>query len=382
MSSDGGPFEVVIAGAGVAALEAALALRELASGLIHTTLVAPDVEFSYRPMRVGEPFGHSLARHYSLEWIAADLGLTRHVDSLGWVDPAARVVHTAGRLELHYDALILALGARQTVGLAHAITIDPPRLDEQLHGLVQDIEDGFAHRLAFVIPPGGVWPLPMYEIALMSAERAYEMDIDVEIKLITPEDAPLAVLGTAASTAVQQLLADRRIETITSAHCSMLRPGQLWLHPHEVELGVDRVVALPELRAAAVPGIRRTAEGGFLTVDPHARVVGVEGIYAAGDITDFPVKHGGMAALQADAAAESLAALAGAPVEPHPLQPLLACVMWTGREPLYLRGRVAGSHGIESEASFTPPDWSSPSKIQARYLAPYFESLDRDRKAG
>jgi sulfide:quinone oxidoreductase len=41
-------------------------------------------------------------------------------------------------------------------------------------------------------------------------------------------------------------------------------------------------------------------------------------VYAAGDITAFPVKQGGIAAEQADAVAEMLASEAGADVTPAP----------------------------------------------------------------
>lgn len=371
----GDRFEAVIVGGGVAALEAALCLRAHASDLIHVSLLAPEAEFVYRPMRVGEPFGHERARRYRLAQIAADLDVERHADRLSWVDPAAREVHTRDGLALGYDALLLCLGARQAATLPHAITIDPPRLDEQLHGFVQDLEGGWLRNIAFVIPPGSAWPLPMYEIALMSAQHAYEMSVDANFTLVTPEAAPLAVLGKAASDALADLLAQRGITTITSAHCSMPEVGYLTVHPSGRELEVDRVVALPQLRGAAVPGVPHSAEGGFLSVDAHAAVAGLEGVYAAGDITDFPVKHGGLAALQADAAAESIAALAGAPIVPRPMQPVVTGVIWTGREPLYVRGRVTGSHGIESEARLTPPSTST-AKIHARYLAPYLDALD------
>ncbi len=374
MSSD--PFQVLIVGAGVAALEAALALRDQAAGTVQTTLLAPEAYFSDRPVRVGEPFGHAVAHEYSLRQIAADLDLHHQVDSLGWVDTDARRVHTTGKAELPYDALLLALGARQLPSLPHTITIDPARLDEQLHGVIQDLEGGWVHSIAFVIPPGGVWPLPIYELALMTAERAYDMNIDASISLVTPEAAPLAVLGDAVSDAVRRLLHDRQIRTVTSGHCSMVKPGELMVLPHDLRLAVDRVVALPELHAAAVPGISHAEEGGFLSVDGHSRVIGLERVYAAGDITSFPVKFGAMAALQADAAAASIAALAGAPVDPQPVKPVLTGVLWTGHRPLYLRGRVAGSHGIDSEVSLTPL-WSPPSKIHARYLGPYLDSLNQ-----
>jgi sulfide:quinone oxidoreductase len=47
---------VVIAGGGVAGLELALALRALAEERVSVEVVAPEKEFTYRPLAVVEPF--------------------------------------------------------------------------------------------------------------------------------------------------------------------------------------------------------------------------------------------------------------------------------------------------------------------------------------
>ena len=60
-------FSVLIAGAGVAGLEAALALQALAGDRVSVTLLAASSEFVYRPMTVREPFAYAAARRYSLE---------------------------------------------------------------------------------------------------------------------------------------------------------------------------------------------------------------------------------------------------------------------------------------------------------------------------
>src|SRR5437763_4017370 len=111
MTSSNNPFKVLIVGGGVAALEATLALCDLAGDRVATTLLAPEPEFVYRPMRVREPFALSSARRYPLGEIARDLGAELVQDSFKWLDPTAGVVHTEGEQELAYDALVLALGA-------------------------------------------------------------------------------------------------------------------------------------------------------------------------------------------------------------------------------------------------------------------------------
>jgi sulfide:quinone oxidoreductase len=94
-------------------------------------------------------------------------------------------------------------------------------------------------------------------------------------------------------------------------------------------------------------------------------VRGVAGVYAAGDIADFPVKHGGLAAEMADAAAEDIAARAGADLVPAPFAPVLRGTLLTGSgERHHLRG---GPH--ESTASERLL-WWPPAKVAARYLAP------------
>jgi sulfide:quinone oxidoreductase len=376
MTSTSSQFDVVIVGGGVAALEAALALNHVGGERIATTILAPNPDFVYRPMTVREPFAYAVARRYSLEQIANDIGVELLTDSCKWLDGERRVVHTQAGEELSYDALLLAPGAQSQPRFKHAITIDDQQLDDQLHGLIQDIEGGYTHRLAFVIPSGRAWPLPIYELALMTASRAREMNVDLSITLATPEDAPLAVFGGPVSDAVQRLLQESGILTIASAHCEVPEPGRVSIHPGSRYLHADRIVALPELVGPSMPGVPRDATGGFIPVDVRCHVRGVERVYAAGDATDFPIKHGGIAAQQADVAAQAIAALAGLAPEPSPFHPVINGMLLTGERPLYLSAHVTGGHGSSSQIADTPT-WSPATKIAAKYLAPYLEELDR-----
>jgi sulfide:quinone oxidoreductase len=373
------PFRVVIAGGGVAALEAALALRELAGERISTTMLCPEPEFVYRPMRVREPFALSGARHYALEEIARDVGFELKQDAFKWLAPDERIVHTASGDQLEYDALLLAMGAIQRPGFSHAETLDDSRLDEQLHGLIQDIEGGYIHKIAFVAPSRMPWPLPIYELALMTAQRAYDMNVEISVTVVTPEDAPLAIFGSTVSDRVGRELESNGILTITSAHASTPAAGQLTLHPGGRTLFADRILALPELFGPSTPGVPKGPDGGFIPVTAHCRVRGLDRVYVAGDATDFPVKHGGIAAQQADAAAEAIATLAGAAVDPKPFHPVIQGILLSLQKPLYLSAHLTGGHGSSSKISETPT-WDHPAKISAKYLAPYLE--ERDRVAG
>ena len=71
---EAGLSKVVIVGGGVAALEAALALQELAEELVDVELVAPDQNFVYRPLLVAEPFGAGQVRTFPMQRLAEAAG--------------------------------------------------------------------------------------------------------------------------------------------------------------------------------------------------------------------------------------------------------------------------------------------------------------------
>jgi sulfide:quinone oxidoreductase len=219
------------------------------------------------------------------------------------------------------------------------------------------------------------WPLPIYELALMTAGRAFDTASELAVTIVTPEDSPLAIFGDAVSSEVSRLLRDAGIEVLTSAYPEVPRAGHVQVTPGGRLLEVDRIVALPELYGPEVRGIP-LGEHGFVRVDTYGQVPDAGPVYAAGDATQFAVKQGGLAAQQADAVAESIAAAAGAPVVPNPFHPELHGVLFTDGKPRYLSARITGGAGFASQISDTP-DPSYTAKIAARYLTPYLENLDR-----
>jgi len=367
-------FAVVIAGGGVAALEAALALHALAGERVQVRLLAPETELTYRPMTVGEPFSLPPARRHLVARIAERAGAEVIADRFAHVDAAQRIVHTEGGAQLHYDALIVAIGARLRAPFAHGIVIDDSRMDELLRGIVQDVEGGYVRRIAFVSGARLGWPLPLYELALLTAGRARDFDLEIEVTVVTPERAPLEVFGDEASAAVDGLLRDAGVAVVTAAQAQVPSPERVVIAPGDRTLVADRVIVMPELFGPAVRGLP-AAEHGFIPTGPDGQVVGVERVYAAGDATDFPVKQGGLAAQQADAAAAAVAALAGVPDTPAPASPEVHGMLLTGARPLWLAARVVGGRGLDSRVSGEPL-WTPVGKIDARHLAPCLDALD------
>jgi sulfide:quinone oxidoreductase len=373
-------LRVVVVGGGVASMETVLALHELAGERVALTMIAPNEEFVYRPMTVREPFAYAAARRYPLQRVARDTGATLVTDELSFVDRENRVAHTQGREKVDYDVLVLALGAHARPRYEHALTIDDRTLDETFHGLIQDIEDGYTESVAFVSPGRMAWPLPLYELALMTAGRASDMGIELETTVVTPEERPLAIFGATASDAVSGALARAGVDLVTSAYAEVPRVGEIVVNPGDRRMHARRIVALPELYGPAVRGIPH-GEHGFIRVDMHGRVFDVEGVYAAGDAIDFPVKHGGIGTQQADAVAESIAAVAGCTITPKPFRPVIHGMLLTDGKPIYLTAHITGGQGASYSSQVTDtPAWSPGAKIAARYLGPYLETFDHEQE--
>jgi len=209
----------------------------------------------------------------------------------------------------------------------------------------------------------------VYELALLLARYADDVQApDLEIHLVTPEPAPLAVFGAEASAAVTRLLDEAGIEVHAGAYAAVQPGGRITLAPGDRRLHVSRVVALPVIEGRPIPGVPAD-DHGFVPVDRPGRVIGLPGVYAVRDGADFPVKQGGLAAQQADAAARHIAAEAGAPVDPQPFRPILRGMLLTGAEPRFLRRAATGE--VQGPSVSTDRLWWPPAKVVGHYLAPW-----------
>jgi sulfide:quinone oxidoreductase len=368
-------FSVVIAGGGIAAVEGLLRLRRLVGDAVEVTVLAPGDELRYRPLAVDEPFARRRVASFPLKVIARRTGAEWVKDGLDWIVPDSQTVHTAAGATLTYDALLLAVGGRATMPFQHVTAFDDSRADETFRGLVQDVEGGYTRSVALVLPDGPAWPLPAYELALMTAERAWSMGEEgLSVSLVTPEPAPLAALGDGISRVVADLLEQRRVSVYPNAQPGVPASRRLVVGLSGPELRVERIVAMPRIEGRPMRNVPAN-EAGFIPIDEHCRVRGLGGrAFAAGDATDFPIKHGGVGAQQADVAAAMIAALAGAKVEPEPLRPLVRGVLHTGAAPLYLSARLEDGRVVESEAT-TDADWPADDKVVAEELPEFLRLL-------
>jgi sulfide:quinone oxidoreductase len=245
------------------------------------------------------------------------------------------------------------------------MTFRGPADSGRVGDLVARLAAGGDAHLVLAAPGTVTWPLPLYELALLTSGQL--RGAGVCLTLVTPESRALELFGPTASGAVARLLAERAIGLVTDAYPVRYADGVLSLRP-EGAVAADHVVALPRLDGPAIAGLPHDAAG-FLPTDAAGRVRGVERIFAAGDATTFPIKQGGLAAQQADAAAETIAMVAGATVEAKPFRPVLRGMLLTGGRPLFARAelvRPGDRYAVSADALWWPP-----AKIVGRYLSPF-----------
>jgi sulfide:quinone oxidoreductase len=373
------PHRTRIVGGGIAGLEALLALRDLAGDRTELTVVAPDPEFTYKPLIVEEPFTFQPAERLELEPAVHELGADFIRGVARSVRPDAHsIVVTEGEgydfgytRELGYDVLLVCVGGRSHAPYEHAVTFrfrsvgDPLEVED----LLAAAEAHESKTLAFVVPPGVTWALPVYELALLTRRLAEETGRrDLHLTVLSPEESPLILFGRPASEAVAELLRARGIDFHGGARVRQTDQGDLLVAPGGDPIDAGAVAALPVIEGPRLAGLPFD-DHGFIPIDEHARVADVDDVYAAGDGTTFPIKQGGLGTQQADAAAEHIAALLGAPIDPEPFHPVLRGQLITGADPLSLRHDVTGGHG-EGVASVEYL-WWPPHKVAGRYLAPW-----------
>jgi sulfide:quinone oxidoreductase len=363
--------KVLIVGGGVGSLEAALALRKLAGDKVQVAVCAGRSDFIYRPFAVGEPYGASRVLRYDLDGLLDRCGAEFRLENVGWIDTALRCAHTHDGNEIPYDYLIVACGARLLWSVPGAATFWGVADEGEVQEVVGQLREGRLRHLIFTMPGGHGWALPAYELALLAASEIERASItDTKLTVVTPEDGPLQIFGRRASEQVGELLAEHGIEVITGTHPVKYERDALSIVPGE-DIEADAVISLPRIEGRRIEGLPYDPAG-FIPVDDHSRIAGIANAFAIGDVTNFPVKQGGIATQQADVAVETIAAELGCDVEANPLDPVLRGVLWTGAKPRYLFGWLGGGHGETSVASERPP-WpiDNPSKLIGRFLTPY-----------
>jgi sulfide:quinone oxidoreductase len=364
--SDDGPLGVLVAGAGVAGLETMVALRGLARDAVAPTLVAPDDTFALRALGVFEAFGHAPARRYEVSALARALDAGRRRDAVAAVDRERREIRLRSGSTVPYDVLVVAVGAVAYPAYDHGVLFDLARNQRAVEALLRDVRAGRVDSVAVVVPRQSAWSLPAYELAFLLVGAARPAR-EVAVTLVTAEPEPLAAFGPPAGEMVRAELDASGIELVCglSARVPSARIVEL---PHGRPVRAGRIVHLPGMAGPRLSGLSSDPDG-FIRVGADLHVDDDPDVFAIGDGIAGPHKHGGLAALQADAVAREIAGRVGAAVRPEPYRPALHAVLHTEHGPRYLLAdprRGDGRCVVSGECLWWPP-----TKIASRWLTPW-----------
>jgi sulfide:quinone oxidoreductase len=331
--------------------------------------------FTYRPAATAGVFCEGPPQFYDLRAIAEDLDATYHRVRIEAVGSETKYVRLSSGARLGYDYLVLAVGARARATISGALTFRDQRDIPLFRRLLADVREGAVRRLVFALPAGFSWPVPLYELALLCTTYAAEHGAELDITVVSPEERPLSVFGREASSLVAALLEKRGVRYVGSAAAqNVLRDGSLGLRSGE-RIEADRVVAAPQLRGQWISGVP-TSWWGFIPVDSAGEVDGLPGVYAAGDVTTFPIKQAGLATQQADRIAEGIAASLGVRTAGRSGPQILQARLIGGDRPLFLRAEL-DHDGRPTGASLARADEETlgvGAKVLARRLTPYLEA--------
>lgn len=290
---------VVLVGAGHAHVEVLRSFAEAPPHGIDLTLVTRSRHAAYSGMLPGLIAGlyRPDETWIDTQTLARAAGAALVHASADGLDVAARRLKCEGRPPIPYDVLSLDIGST-TDGSAipgaceHAVQVRPidgfPRRFESLRRRV--LHGKGTTRIAVV--GGGAAGV---ELALSIAGRlradagAGGCPVDgLQFVLVSGEPSILADFPPSFADRFRTVLEERGIEMVTGARVVAVEPGRLVLDgqpavPADEILWVTGAAAPRWLRSTGLPLDRY----GFISVDAHLRVQGLDDVFAAGDVACF-----------------------------------------------------------------------------------------------
>ena len=330
--------KVVVLGGGFGGLEAAFYLRWKLGEQVDLHLVNNGEHFIFRPNTIYIPFGEPpekflipLSKPASRQQIALTVGEVQAID------PDRRIVALSDG-ELPYDFLVVATGAdmrpEEIPGLKeYAITPwtidDMLRLRTALQQTVERARGGEHVRYVFLIPPNNRCSGPLYELVFMIDTWLSRQGVreNVQLTWTTMEEGYIQAFGPRLNTVVEEEFRERGIEGHKGWVVDHVEPGRVFYRNGE-RLDYDYLLAFPPYVAARRYELLPTDDRGFIQVEPDSRrVLGREREFAVGDTANFPIKQAFLALLQADAAADHIAAELSGKQPEVKFEPMSMCVM-------------------------------------------------------
>jgi sulfide:quinone oxidoreductase len=382
--------KVVVLGGGFGGLESAFYLRYKLGDRVDLTVVSDRDHFLFKPNTIYIPFGEE-PEHFH---VPLDKPMRRkHIafkHAQVWaIDPERQTVQVEGA-QLAYDYLVVATGAemrpQEIPGLQeHALTVwteqDLLRLRVRFQQLLERAQSGPQQRLLFLVPPNNRCSGPLYEMVMMTDTwlRRQRRREGVDITWTTYEDSFIQAFGPRLHTVVTEEFAERGVHGSTGFVVTAVEPGMVRYQNGE-QRAYDLLVSFPPYIAAQRYEALPVDDRSFIQVEPDSRrVKGYANVFAVGDAADFPIKQAFLALLQADAAADHIAAEITGKMPAVQYEPMSMCVMEElnratfAQVPLKYTGDEARPVGVDTEDTEhykvgVSPIWRVGKKVLGLYL--------------
>ncbi len=291
---------IVVAGGGIAGVEAALVL---ARGLPddHVTLVARSDVLHVAPDLLYIPAGVDARRvSIPLRELLSGERFDVRLGELESIDVHAGTAQLDVG-EIDFDVIIAAPGAEPAprTGL-HVQSVEQAELvrDELDHVFERASRDGQRAAIMVRAEADDAWSPPAYELALLLAARRQLLGLEqvVSITLVTGELQPFEWFDPGIADLVVEALDAWGVELALGVDAARMD-----------DLAGDLAIDFPRLEARSIPGLPGRADGGFYDVDADGRVAG--NAFVVGDAAGHGYRAAFAAAWQAR---RVLAALGGA----------------------------------------------------------------------
>ena len=329
---------ILVLGGGFAGLESLFYLKYMLNGRADLTLVTDRPYFLFKPNTIYIPFGEPPEK-YEIDLIPPLQKQAIHLvqEKVRNLNPEGRSVETEEG-PLGYDYLVVATGAKmrpeEIPGLTeHAVMVWTPddmlTLRDRITRLIENARHGTRSRVLFLVPPNNRCSGPLYEMVCMldTHLRRHSARVQVELTFATKEGAFIEAFGPRLNTVVSDEFATRGIAGHVTHVVKEVAPKVVRFE-NGAELPYDLLISFPPYAAASSFPSLPIDDRGFVKVDPGSRrVVGSDRVYTVGDAADFPIKQAFLALLQADAAADHIAAEVMGRKPTVDFEPMSMCVM-------------------------------------------------------